>query len=252
MAFSLQNNFDGGPDGTSISIANSGQVPGNNPFDDVSISSPSATLKYDASQARPTAEFVLKCQIGSSSGFARVAWWSFGSANQLYFRFYGNYPTLPTNVNPGLVIYFGSVGENAMFTVDCPAIPTTLSIRAGGSRTQLVTTTNGLTAGEWWRVEGRLQFSTTTGNGELRAFFGADVDSDTPTESLSFSSANLVDTASDTVFVGYVNAAGSLFNPLYISGLALSDIGWIGPAPFRQKSSPGILTNAVAIHSDTW
>lgn len=242
----LRNNFDGGPDGTTITAANSDDIPGNDAFN--TIGGPTGTgvvCQYSDNFARPTAEFTSYFKTAAVASAPCVGWsTSMGSQNQIYFREYLLYNTaFPT-------------GGEAIFECDNGAVycaflamSQTGEISALNSpqTVQNVFTTSAI-LDNWFRLEGRIQFSATTGNYEIRLYMEAD--SDTPTETISATNQNLGAASANNFLFGYAFGATNL-TPMYVSGLELNNTGWPGPAPFKNKGVPGILTNPVAIHVDT-
>lgn len=255
----LRNNFDGGPDGTDITAVNSGQVPGNNPFDSVQNSaSLTTTLQYKSADGlgRNTAEYVMRAKVTNpvGGGVAYVTWYtSMGAQSQFWLRFYCRFPVLPDNFLSPLIFrsadlgsgtyraalgIFSEDGSHLLFTDD-----------PGGTVDARSVTP--VIEDAWWRVEARFQLSTTTGNGEVRYYEDADSDSDTPTDVFSFSGWNLGGATADFFIFGYTVPDQNL-EDMYLSGLALSSEDWIGPAPFKQKGVPGVLSTPLAVHSDVW
>jgi hypothetical protein len=245
----LTNNFDGGPDGTTLTAANSGQF-GNDPFDTVAKTGTNTILRYSAAQGRPTAQFAMEASTGAASGTAYEYWAaSAGNQSQVWTRVY-MYWTAWSPLTTQIVFYCESVaGGGPCFYVFVEASTGKLMMcnAAGSPR---VKTTSGVILNSWFRVELRVQFSATTGNGELRYY--EDADSDTETESVSFTGANLAASTADYYIYGYAGASSNL-PTMYLSGIELNNTGFPGPAPFRPgKGVPGVLTNPIAVHTDTW
>ncbi len=250
----LVNNFDGGPDGTSITIINSGQVPGNDAFNGVTVTPPaSSTMKYyDAVVLdRPTAEFVAEFIInGSGTPLCYVSWAAaMGTETDIWTRFYVRWPTLPTHATVDTPIFalYGPVFAVAAYMGNSGGVndrPVILS--QSGTRTAM---TNAVTADQWVRFEfGAHMNDVASATSELRMYL--DADSDEPTETIGQSGENYDTTGATSYRLGNgVGIPGSA--PAFYSGWALSNEGWIGPAPFKAKGVPGIQPNAIAIHSDT-
>lgn len=237
----LVNNFEGGPDGTDISVANSNQTNTQNAFDSVSVNS--GTLQYQKRLDRPTAEYVMHASTGGSANEEAVTWsTSMGAKSNIWFRVYVYYDV--GTVWPGSLVIFRAlsgatpcfwvgVGSGSLFITD-------------GSTANGVYSALPVQLGTWFRIECRVQFSATVGNADLMYF--TDADSDTPADIVSCTNYNLGAPTADTFRFGYAFAASTLPN-VYMSGLELNDIDYPGPAPFRAgKGVPGILTNPIAIH----
>jgi hypothetical protein len=244
----LRNNFDGGPSGTTVTIANSGQVPGNNAFDDVVGTGVSGALfRYSATPARPTAEFSVETKTGATSAGPKAIWnTAMGLQTQIWYRFYFYYSTLPPA--PGNWIWRA---ENSVVPASCAITGVdgaTLTLYIANSTATVKTySTAVVLQNTWMRVEGRVQFSTTTGNADL--WFYQDADSDTVTDTVSVTGQNFGASSADYFEYGVTgNVANS--PQTFFSGVALSSEGPIGPAPFRLgKGAPaGNLSTPTAVH----
>jgi hypothetical protein len=242
-----RNNFSSGPDGTTITVGNSG-AGDDDAFTACYKIGANTILAYDRAPDRPTAEFVMEASTGAATGQAIVDWSSL-ALSQIYVRMYVYFTVLPSAFNsPVIFACESTTSTQLVVAVNSAAGNEIFAEESLG--THDVVSTGGITAGRWFRLEMRFQFSTTTGNGEIRWY--DDADSDTPTETLTFTNWNLgastVTTAYFGYFVSHPNVAA-----LRLSGLELNSTGWPGPAPFRPgKGVPGILSNPIAIHTDTW
>lgn len=251
----LRNNFTAGPDGTDITNTNSGGGE-DDAFDTYNNSAHADTiLKFKSAEGldRNTAEFVMRASTGAVAGPVYLAWYSsMGAQTQFWVRFYCFFSAAPDNaLSPVMfqtlelpsarrccigVVGSGGGGVHKLFSENAPG-------------TVQVQSSTGIIEGSWFRVEARFQCHTSTGNGEIRYY--EDADSDTPTDTMTFSSWNLGGSQSDFYGFGYTVSDANL-ETMYLSGIALSDEDWIGPEPFKIKGVPGIQPNPVAIHTDTW
>jgi hypothetical protein len=249
----LRNNFSTGPDGTNLTTANSGAVPGNDAFNAISSIGSGTILKYAsaATLERPTAEFVLKTATGSTSDDNTVLWsTAMGNQAQIWLRQYLYLTEVPDDAQPG-------ANDMAIFVCDngsvyCAKIY--IGSTSGklwlwnGPDTASAAMTNALTLNQWVRIECRMQFSSTTGNIDLKLFLEADAEN--PTETVSVTNWNLGASAASNFYFGSGFAEPN--KPItYYSGLELNNVGWPGPAPFRLgRGMPnGMMTNSVAIHT---
>lgn len=241
----LRNNFSGGPHGTVLTAGNSGQA-GDDPFDLVSTQGTGCVLQFKGAGAldRGTAEFVLNCSSNSTAAAEGVLWsTSMGTQTQVWMRQYMRMDSVPNTGSP-MSIFECDNGVSYTGLIDIQPSTNVLKIW-NGPTTVSATTSNGIVDGQWFRVEARFQYSTTVGQGELRLFL--EPDSDTPTETVSFTGANSGAANSNSFAFGYPFV--STFMPsVYVSGIELNNTGWPGPAPFKIKSVPGIQPNAIAIH----
>lgn len=250
----LRHNFDGGPLGTNLTVANSGQVPGNDPFQFVDVGSAQNHIEYKdaALLGRATAEYVLLVSTlaASTSGMQ----WStpMGSQSQIWLRMYLYLTETPFNSGATADCPIFECDNGAAYSAWISIVRTTGAIRMeNGPETLSTTTTNVLPINEWARLEARMLFSTTVGSTDVKLFL--EPDSDTPTETVSSSGWNMGTATANSFVMGYSGLGTQNKPELYISGLELNNVGWPGPAPFRPgKGVPGIMTNAIAIHTDTY
>jgi hypothetical protein len=241
----LRNNFDTGPDGTQISIANSSAVPGNNAFDTVGGTA-SGTILYSANFSRQTAVYTAHLASGATAAAPCVGWsTSMGSQSQIWFREY----VLLTAYPPGDKTVFECDNGTTYNSFIAVLSGTSRFSVLNSAQSILASAVTSLTLNQWYRLEGRFQYSATTGNWELDIY--QEADSDTPTERLSGSNCNFGAASSNSWLFGYAFSETSSPD-LYISGLELNNTGFPGPAPFRQGlgTPSGNLTNPIAIHMD--
>lgn len=248
----LRNNFDGGPAGTAVTAANSGQVPGNNAFQVVTPDTASNVIRYASAAAleRSTAEFVLEVSTSTPANSAGLGWTTaMGTQTQVWWRQYiylTGWPTTPTS-SFNLTLFESDNGVAYTGLMDIESDTGKVEI-ANGPFTSVLTSTTGIALNSWVRLEAWFKYSTTVGAVELRLFH--DADSEDPTETISASGWNMGGANSNTFLFGYI------FNDTnrptgYISNLELNNTGWPGPAPFRlgRGSPSGMMTNCVAIHT---
>jgi hypothetical protein len=246
----LRNNFDGGTDGLDITASNSGS--GGNPFDGI-FKSGSGIVKYASASTleRPTSEYVARIGTGTPEGQALAYWFSsMGSQSQIWLRFYARYSALPDATETGFqypAIFTAANGSDIpMVKIGIKTVTHEVFV-VNGPATSTMTTSGSISLDKWFRIEARIQFSSTTGNGEVRWY--DDADSDVYAEQLTFSSWNLQGSAAAIYYYGCIDFLEDL-EDVYLASMELNNEGWPGPAPFRQgRGVPsGNLTNSVAIH----
>lgn len=245
----LRNNFNGGPAGTTLTTGNSGQF-GDDPFDVVSIPAAGGVLQFTdaATLGRGTAQYVLQCSNGATASQEGGGWTtSMGTQTQIWWRMYIYSVALPSGaLNPTIF----ECDNGAAFTGSLDVQVTTGKLRLwNGPATVSATSTNGLVAGAWARLEGRYQYSTTVGNADVQIYLSPDAD--LPDETISISGCNMGAANSNTFQFGYIFSRANQ-PTIYLSGLELNNTGFPGPAPFIRKGVPGIQPNPIAIHTDTW
>jgi hypothetical protein len=249
----LRHNFDGGPSGTQLTVANSGQVPGNDAFQVVSPTGSGCIVQYQdaALLGRPTAEFVLKTETGAVATDNAVIWnTAMGSQSQVWWRQYIMLTELPVTSGASLNMPIFECDNGAVYCALVYVRRTTGLLAFVDDPTPVVNiaTTNALPLNAWARIECRIQFSTTVGNFDLNLYL--EPDSDTPTETISGTGLNLSAATANSFCFG--SAFSDSFKALtYFSGLELNNTGWPGPAPWRSgKGAPNRnLSNCVAIHT---
>jgi hypothetical protein len=252
----LRNNFEGGPDGTTISVANSSQS-GGDPFDQVSTSGTGTVVKYASADGldRPTAEYVMRFATGSSTSVWPGVRYStsMGSRSQIWTRFYIYLTALSTS--PGFDFNIFSATNNSVnyavaVYVRTTTPPLSLAILNGRNNATSVVATP-ITLSEWHRVEFRATMHTSTGSADLKYFSGQNVDTDIVTDQVSQTSQNYGATSFEDFKLGSGWTAQANTPNTYFSNWELNDTGYPGPAPFRAgKGYPGILANPIAIHTD--
>jgi hypothetical protein len=244
----LKNNFDTGPDGTTITTSNSGLIPGNDGFNIVGGSGAGSVTQYSSAFSRQTAAYTAHLATAAVSSAPCVGWsTSMGSQSQIWFREYVMWTAYPSGIT-ALTIFECDNGSVYNAFVVLQGTTGILTVQ-NGPQTVTSDFTNPVALNQWYRLECRFQFSTTTGNWEAQLFDAAD--SDTPLETISASGWNLGAASSNSFVFGY--AFGRTNQPdMYISGLELNNTGYPGPAPFRQGlgSPMGNLANPIAVHSD--
>jgi hypothetical protein len=248
----LRNNFDGGPAGTTLTAANSGQS-GNNAFNLVSSVSGGSVLQYysAADMGRGTAEFVLKTSTAATAKDNGGIWsTAMGSQTQVWWRQYLLLTQTPDDagMSQDMTIFESDNGAAYAGFVEIGSTSGKLWIKNGPTTLDAVTT-NALPLGEWVRIEAWFKYSTTVGAVDLDLYL--EPDSDTPTETLSVSGWNMGAASANAYCFG--SAFSFAFKPVtYFSGIELNNTGFPGPLPFKQKGMPGIQPTSIAVHSDVF
>lgn len=249
----LINNFEGGPDGTTVTVANSDQAGTEDAFDVVDSSGTGNVLKFKSAATlnRPTAEYVLRIATGSTINvYPDVRWeTSMGAQSQIWTRFYLYLTSVSSNLRDlNLFSAWTSATTNGVAVyVQNSGTPSPLAIfnyKAGVS-TFMATP---ITAGAWHRVEFRVTMSTTIGSADLTYYSGDNVDTMTPTETLSLAGQNFGASTANRFALGPDVSYQANTPDTYLSNWELNNTDYPGPAPFRQGLGypTGNLTNSVA------
>jgi hypothetical protein len=264
----LQNNFEGGPDGTTMTVGNSNQSGTQDPFDFARAAGGGVLLQYASANLaglnRPTAEYVMKISTGSGTAttFPGVGWTSsFGTLSELWARFYVYFTSTATNTNNdlGLLSMYtaASIGHGVSVVMGTGTSPNPVLnhfyiYNHNTSLTSIISTLS-RSASTWYRVEFHAIFaSSATGVADLYIYEGNASDDVTPTASLNLTGQNYGTTSIDTCSLGEDVIYQANTPNTYFSNWELNNTGYPGPAPFRQGlgSPSGNLTNPIAIHTD--
>lgn len=247
---SLTNNFNGGPSGTILTTANSGQF-GDNAFDTTATTGTGTVVDFVSNDVygvgRPTAEFVLNTSAGTT-GTPYVEWTtSLGSQTEIWTRFYVYVlNSVPSTANRALFSITHASTLSVGVWLRLTSTPRSLLIIDSAGTTVAMTTA--LTAGAWNRIEFH---ALSSGSSDLRLYADPNTDTNIITESISQTGASYGATAFTKYQLGQrVTSSGGVPNGLF-SNWTLNNTGYAGPAPFRQGlgNPAGNLTTPLAIHS---
>src|SRR5207245_994010 len=258
----LRNNFEGGPDGTTITVGNSNQAGTQNPFDLVTLSGTGAVLQYTNVAAnnlnRPTAEYVMQMSSGSSTGNMYCRYTAgLGSAHEVWMRFYVFFSSISTNATDlNLCQLRGAGVQQVGVWLRTSTTPYCLQINNNFHVVTTNMTSTPIVAGVWHRVEFHVlsggSGSGTTGSSNLFLYADPDSDSNTYTDTISQTSQDYWQNTADGFTLGQDYNARANTAATYLSNWEINTTGYPGPAPFRAGlgSPSGNLANPVAIHSD--
>lgn len=203
----VQNTFDGGTVGTTVSEANSGGASGT-PFTLVQIVA-GATCTYQTAAAKHGGK---GCRI-TGNGSGAFMQHDMVADPKLSTRFYVNFPSAPSAAcqiyTPRSVVnYIGGININTALKLQVTNI-------AG---TPVFTTTAALTAGTYYRIEISHQVATsTTGAIQFKYFVG---DSTTAVESFTTTTADLGTSNIIQYRIGKINSAGN--SPLDLDSITFN------------------------------
>lgn len=252
----LTNNFDGGPDGVTITTGNSGQY-NNDAFDGVGNTGTGTVIQFANVDVnglnRQTAEYVMKIATGSTTVTPYVAWSTFGSPVDVYMRFYVYFSSIVSNATDLTLAAMwsaSSLTKGTSIGLRTSASPFCLQIVNNSTLAVTNMTTTAITAGVWHRIEYHTHFSTTAGTADIGVYIGANADTDTADDSVTQTGQNYAASSNSAIGMGHLVKFQTNTPPFYVSNIQATVNGYLGPAPFRQgKGVPGILTNPVSIHT---
>ena len=224
----VQNSFEGGTSGTTISTGNSGGTSGT-AFDVISIGA-AATLAFSGTRA---AHGTLSCQVatGASSVSSYAEWsTSMGSHTQVWFRLYLYFTALPS---ASTAIWRAYQGTQQVCGLNLQTSTGQLRME-DSSNAEIFGTTAPAPTGRWFRLEGFVIASASAGQVQLKLYDNAD--STIPTE--TDTSAATVNTfgAPDNYRFGAVTSAANI-GPFWMDSIGLSSTGYLGPAVAPRAAS---------------
>ena len=244
MAVALNNSFEGGSNGVTITTGNSGGDSGN--AWDVVVAN--GTITYDTAHA---AVGVYACNLTGNFVTAFSSWTtSAGSISQVWFRQY-----LYFTANPGATVQVQACLQGGS-NVSGVQVNTAGKIEfVDTSNAVIFTTTNTIPLNQWFRIEGFVKGAVSTGQVELKLFLTAN--SLTPDETQTSAATQSLHGVPDTYRFGLCLTAASA-GPYWQDEIGLSDTGYLGPAtphswavqsssPFPPFSAPFIEPNAVPL-----
>jgi hypothetical protein len=251
----LNNNFNGGPDGTAITTGNTGQF-GDDAFNVINPAGAGGAFAFADcgvnNLPRPTAQYALKVATGGGAIQQPYAAWttSMGTQTNVYARFYLWFSSVgaTTHDQDLLQLYVPGVLVNVSVYLLSTASPIVLGLINYASATTKASVTP--VAGQWNRVEFFANVNGASSTGTLRLYAGDDVDTDNITDTATQTAANYGSASTSGIALGQLGGTTDAFPPIYVSNWQVNNTGWPGPAPFRQGlgTPSGNLTNPVAIH----
>lgn len=243
----LINGFESGSSGTAITTGNSGGS-GTNAFDAVVTMYSGGAANYSNAEAAHGSLSGLL--LSGGSGNAWVSWSTSLTAtglSEVWWRCYYYFPSLPgTTAYLHVAEYSGgSSGAGTHLRLSSTGIIQGFNI----SGSSVLTFTNAVTAGSWFRMEGYYIGSATAG--QVQAELYLSMDSATPTETQTSGAAINTGGLITALDFGLVNWSGG--SPqFYIDDVGASTTGYIGPvvaaavkpAYIRQNLPQAVVTAA--------
>jgi hypothetical protein len=248
----LNNNFNGGPDSTTISTGNSGQF-GDNAFDSVNLVGGVASYALfqtadDIGTLRPQTQFTLGLGVSASGNAASVSWsTSMGSQTTFWTRFYVFIANVSANtINLPLFTAYSSSTRELYVYIRTSSLPHVMVLEDSAS----VLTVGSVTpsAQAWIRLE--LGVNTTSDVATLNMYSGANLDGVTTTDTITQSTG--VYATCNKFTYGFDGPDSGAQPGYFLSEIQLNNTGYPGPAPWRLGlgAPAGNMVNSIAIHSD--
>ncbi|OPG10563.1 hypothetical protein [Microbispora sp. GKU 823] len=222
----LKNNFSGGTDGAGITPENSGGVSGD-AFTSVS-GVPTYTTANVSGQRGPMAAIL------TSAGSVR---WSYTlSGRDVWARAYIWLTGYPSSFTDFFITLRGASSD---LTQLCISTTGKLSIRKSGASPDQALQTGSVPLNQWVRVEFSVHIGTTTSDStcEIRRYDSADAAAASWSERTQASAIDLGTII--PVGIAFWRASGGNYE---YDDVAVTDVGWLGPASFGAQATPSVLT----------
>lgn len=227
----VSNTAEGGSDTTVVSAANSGGASGT-AFD--SVTNPSSIMTFSSTQEHAGSLALRTAQPGVAVSTYGV-WNGWGSlTTSIYTRLY--FYVSAVNV-ANLILGWRSNTDAAAGYMGINATGKIVMQNAAGTAVSTSTTT--ISANTWYRLETRIQASTTVGQVEWRLYTGANLDGTTTTEAPA-AVTNAVLTANIAgVRIGPagITSGGAATNITgYLDDIGINNTTWLGPSAATASS----------------
>lgn len=214
----LANNAEGGTSGTTVTTGNSGGA-SVNAFDVVTIGTSSAVTFDNGHAAHGSLAYKMAVPVGVAN-ISSVAWTtSLGTQTTVWFRLYLYFTSQPATFGVWRALQGASLCAGVVLVSDG-----TMQVRNAANGT-VFTTASVIPINQWFRLEGFVTGSASTGQVELKFF--SSLDATVPDETQT-SLANLnLRGPPNTYQAGALTSVGSTF---WIDDLGVSTVGYMGPA----------------------
>ena len=226
MALELNNSFEGGSDGTTLTAGNSGGLSGD-PFNAVSIGA-GGILRFETARAMhgDLSLFVSE----PASAVAIYGAWTFGAQSELWARLYLNLDVASSgSYARGLFRFFAGGSERSGLR-----IKNTRALNVNNHvGTESADTTTLIPLDTWVRIECHATAETGTNNGAIEANLYLNPNSTVADETISLTGLDFGTSASfDEVRVGLLSGADC---DIYIDGIQVNNVGYPGPIPGPRR-----------------
>lgn len=225
------NGFEGLTSGTTLTAANTGGSSGN-AFDTVGSATTPPTATSGGSRGS-----VCMSAYNSNSAFSSYAQWTsagtFGAQTTVYFRLYAK-----------LSAFQGATGRLFNITTGAGSVCTVnlstsgkIGVTYGTAGTAFVTFTGAVPIGSWFRVEGLVVVSATTGQVSV-SLFSTSKDAVTPDETHTSASTINTGTLSGTTTYSFGNSSAvNQTSAILYDDVGLSTTGPLGPSTISGTGS---------------
>jgi hypothetical protein len=233
----LSNTFEGGSDGTTISPANSGGASGD--AFDVVTTGVGSTQTFSIEQEAHGSLSAKLTTPASSPTATRMEWTGLGSiTGSLWIRFYLYRTALPSGNFIPIAVRTNAAAASANFLFTSTG---KMNMQNAAGTSQGASTGPSMSLNQWVRVEIRILSSTTVGEAVMRLYNTPDALIGSESDSKDYGAAMVLGANSDQIRIGHCPAIPLPSDTAYFDDLALSTVGWIGPAAASPQSPPAHL-----------
>lgn len=212
------NKFSGGTNATVITTGNSGGASGN------AFTSKTGSPTFSSTNASGK-RAPLVCSL-PSDGYHDVQWDFTLAARTVYVRTYLRVPSLPSDLEAWFSV------ENLALLIDENGI---IHLVNATTEVLLLSLAEDVPVNTWVRVELRVQYGTTTSNGQVELRLYLSPDSETLSDSDSATGINTGTTVTDFAYWSNLSSGHQ------IDDVAISDEGWIGVSQ-DAEADPNVVT----------
>lgn len=221
------NDFSSVPNGSQLTTGNSAGT-GLTTLDSATSGVEAAMVSSIDQQLRGKRS--LKISTGPTTAASNTLGWqanTLGAPTVLYAQIYAYFPANPA-ANVTIMRFTQGGTANLIASV---LLMTTGKLRINDSAgTQLVSTVGTVPLAGWVRIQVRITWGATTGSAELRMFSGANLESTTPTETVTSTAVGVMTGSGvvDNIRAGNTNALVNV-GPYYLLDFEVRDTGYPDP-----------------------
>lgn len=221
----LTNNGEGGSNGSAITTGNSGGASGN-AWD--SILAAAGTCAYDNTQTAHGALSLTHSTSGTAASLQLQWEASTGNPARMWGRYYYRYTSTTLTLDLHRVRNSSGSQVGRLTVASSTGF---LQLRNGGN-TVVATSSTALSTGTWYRIEWDFQPGSVTNTAWIYA-----ADSVVPLETVSASSS-YGSTDCGQFHLGNLSSQANV-GQRWFDDVAVTDLGWLGPASARRLSALG-------------
>ena len=228
----ISNSFDGGSDGTTITIGNSGG--GSGSAVDATVIGLGCTLTYNVDPL--SGDLCAHAVMAATAAQTFFEWNAVGSLTAaVYVRFY-----LLKTATPAGTWFYPCEFLTAAGSRCCGLAITTGNLLRidNAAGTSVGTSTITIPSNQWVRIEAKVVASTTVGTAEYRIYRNADAPAGNYDETKTFT-ALVLGANIDEIAFGVISTVTNMNGQhWYHDNVAISTVDWLGPAQSSTRFVP--------------